>query len=179
MKLSLFRLARYVSVAALCVVITPATFAQKDFALNISVTTGEHSRDSSSTTKTFRVSANTLWYEETYQGARASRHPTLKKEYELTADDRVRLIELLKDKALLRTKAIAKSAEPGGPSRDFEISVTARLNGKGGLISIKAPRSAIALKTDPLYQGSVLLIAELYRIINRTDPEITFDELIK
>jgi len=179
MQVSLFRLARYVSLAALCLVITPAAFAQKDFALNVSVTTSEHSRDSSSTTKTFRVSANTLWYEETYQGARASRHPTLKKEYELTADDRAKLVELLKDKSLLRTKTIAKSAEPGAPGRDFEISITARLNGKRGLISIKAPRSAIALKADPLYQGSVLLIGELYRIINRTDPDITFDELIK
>ena len=86
---------------------------------------------------------------------------------------------MLKYKALLRTKTFAKAAEPSGPSRDFEISVTARLNGKRGLISIKAPRSAMELKTDSLYQGSVLLIAELYRIINRSDPDITFDELIK
>ncbi len=179
MQVSLFRLARYVSLATLYLIITPAAFAQKDFALNVSVTTSEHSRDSNSTTKTFRVSANTLWYEETYQGARASRHPRIKKEYELTADDRVRLIELLKYKALLRTKTIARSAEQSGPSRDFEISVTARLNGKGGLISIKAPRSALELKSDSLYQGSVLLIAELYRIINRSDPNITFDEVIK
>ena len=179
MKGLLFRLARYVPLAVLCLVVTPAAFAQKDFALKISVITSEHSRDSNSTTKIFRVSANTLWYEETYQGARASRHPPLKKEYSLTANDRDGLIELLKAGALLRTKALAKSAEQSGPSRDFEISITARLNGKGGLISIKAPRSAVALKTDPLYQRSVLLIAELYRIINRTDPDITFDELIK
>jgi hypothetical protein len=179
MKVLLFRLARYFSLAALCLVVTPATLAQKDFALNVSVITSEHSRDSNSTTKIFRVSANTLSYQETYQGARASRHPPLKKEYELTAGDRARLIELLKAKALLRTKTIAKSAQPNGPGRDFEISITAKLAGKEGLISIKAPRSAIELKRDPLYQGSVLLIIELYRIINRTDPDMILDELIK
>lgn len=117
-------------------------------------------------------------YEETYHGAHANRHQPQKKEYKLTNDDRDRLIGLLKDKALLTTKTISKSSEEKGLSRDFELSIVSKLAGKEGVISINAPRTAIELKTEPLYQSSIFLIAELYRIINRTDPDITFSDLI-
>ena len=178
MKVSLFRLAVFCSLAAACTVIALATFPQNEFSLDVTVVTSEHSRDSNSVTRNLSVSGNTLVYEETYHGARANRHPPVKKEYELTNDDRNRLIGLLKDKALLTTKTISKSAEQKGLSRDFELSINSRVSGKEGNISIKAPRTAVGLKTDPLYQGSVFLIAELYRIINRTDPDITFSDLI-
>jgi hypothetical protein len=179
MKVSLFRLALYSSLAAAWLVVTPANFAQNDFVLNVSVITSEHSRDSNSVTRILRVAANTLVYEETYQGARANRRPPLKREYQLKPGDRDRLISLLKGKRLIKTRAIAKSSEQSGPLRDFEVSIATKLAGKQGLISIKAPRTATELRTDPLYQGSVLLIAELYRIIGRTDPEIRWDELIR
>ena len=117
-------------------------------------------------------------YEETYHGAHANRHQPLKKEYKLTNDDRNRLIGLLKDKALLATRTISESTEQRGINRDFELSIASKLAGKEGIISIKAPRTAIELKSNPLYQGSVFLIVELYRIINRTDPDITFSDLI-
>jgi hypothetical protein len=178
MKVSLFKLALLSSLAAACPVIALATLPQNEFSLNVTVITSEHSRDSNSVTTNLRVSGNTLVYEETYHGAGASRQQPLKKEYKLTNDDRDRLIGLLKDKALLTTKTISKSSEQRGLNRDFELSIASKLAGKEGLISISAPRTAIELKTGPLYQGSIFLIAELYRIIKRTDPDITFSDLI-
>ena len=178
MKVSLFKLALLSWLGAACPVIALATFPQNEFSLDVTVVTSEHSRDSNSVTRNLSVSGNTLVYEETYHGARANRHQPLKKEYKLTSDDRDRLIGLLKAKALLTTKTISKSTEQEGPSRDFKLSIASKLAGKEGNISINAPRTAVELKNDPLYQGSVFLIAELYRIINRTDPDITFSDLI-
>jgi hypothetical protein len=176
MKASCFRLVLLSLIAAGCLIVTPRTFAQRHLDLNVSIITGEHSRDSSSIARSFTVSANTLVYEETHYGARANRYPPLKKEYQLRDDDRARLIGLLKAKRLLRTRSISKS--PALNARTFEIGIAAKLSGHEGLISIKAPRSATELKTVPLYQDSVLLIAELYRIINRTEPDISLGELI-
>lgn len=156
----------------------PAGFAQTDFELNVSVITSEHSRDSNSVTRTLSVSGNTIRYSETYHGARSNRQSPINKEFTLTDDDRGRLISLLKDQSLLRTKSIAKLSEQEGPTRDFEIRIAAKLTRQEGLISIKAPRSATDLKSDPLYQGSVLLITQLFGIIQRSDRDIIFDELI-
>lgn len=178
MKVSLFKLALFTSLVAAGPVIALATWPPNEFSLNVTIITSEHSRDSNSVTTNLRVTGNTLVYEETHHGARASRHQPVKKEYKLTNDDRDRLIRLLKDKALLTTKTILKSSEQRGLSRDFELSIASKLAGKEHVISIKAPRTAIELKTDPLYRSAVYLVAELYRIINRTDPDITFSDLI-
>jgi hypothetical protein len=159
-----------------CLIVTPRTLAQQHLKLNVSIIIGQHSRDSSSIERSFTVSANTLVYEETHHGALANRYPSLKKVYQLSEDDRAGLIALLKGKGLLRTRSISKSPELN--ARIFEIRIAAKVSAHEALISIKAPRSATELKTDPLYQGSIQLMAELYRIINRTDPVVSLGELI-
>ena len=178
MKVSLFKLALFTSLIAAGPAIARATLPQNEFSLNVTVVTSEHSRDSHSATTNLSVSGDTLVYEETHHGAHANRRQPVKKEYKLTSDDRDRLIGLLKDKGLLTTLTISSSTEPAGPSRDFELSIAAKLAGQESVISISAPRTATKLKTNPLYQGSIVLIAELYRIINRTDPDVTFSDLI-
>jgi hypothetical protein len=178
MKVSLFKLALFTAFALACPFNAHATFPQNEFSLDVTVTTSEHSRDSHSVTTNLRVSGHTLVYEETYHGAHANRRKPVKKEYKLTNDDLDRLIGLLQDKSLLTTKTISKSSEEKGLTRDFELSIASKPAGKEGVISINAPRTAIEVKSDPLYQGSIFLIAELYRIINRTDPDVTFSDLI-
>jgi hypothetical protein len=178
MKASLFKLALFSSLVAVGPAIGRATLPQVEFSLNVTVVTSEHSRDSHSTTTHLSVSGDTLAYEETYHGAHANRQQPVKKEYKLTNDDRDRLIGLLKDKGLLTTKTIANATEQDGPSRDFRLSIAPKLAGQESVISISASRTATKLKTDPLYQGSIALIAELYRIINRTDRHVTFSALI-
>ena len=178
MKVSLFKLALFTSLIAACPAIACATLPQTEFSLNVTVVTSEHSRDSHSATTKLSVSGDTLTYEETYHGAYANRQEPIKKEYKLTSDDRDRLIGLLKDRGLLTTKTIANATEPEGPSRDFKLSIATKLAGQESVISISAPRTATKLKADSLYQGSIALIAELYRIINRTDRHVTFSGLI-
>jgi hypothetical protein len=102
----------------------------------------------------------------------------VKKEYKLTREDRKRLITLLKERDLLVTKTISKPPQQKGFSRYFELSISSRLTGKETTVSIEASRNATELKQDRLYQASVSLIAELYRIINRTDPEVAVPQLI-
>ncbi len=156
----------------------PVAFGQADLTINVTVITSEHSRDSNSTTKSLKVSGKSLAYSETYHGAQSGRRPPIEKEFKLTDDDRARLIRLLKDHALLITRSIEKP-DSDFPGRDFELRIAAKLAGKKSLISIEAPRSATELKNNPLYQGSVLFISELFKIINRTDPDITFGELVR
>ena len=177
MKVSLFKLALFTSLAA-CPAIACATLPQNEFSLNVTVVTSEHSRDSHSTATHLSVSGDTLTYQETYYGAHADRQQPIKKEYKLTSDDRERLVSLLKANGLLTTRTITNATEPGGPSRDFRLTIATKLADQESVISISAPRSAAKLKTDPLYQGSIALIAELYRIINRIDRHVTFSELI-
>jgi hypothetical protein len=177
MKVSLFKLALFTSLVA-CPAIARAALSQNEFSLNVTVVTSEHSRDSHSTATRLSVSGDTLAYEETYYGAHANREQPVKKEYKLTRDDRDRLVSLLKANGLLTTKTIASASEPDGPSRDFKLTIAMKLAGQESVISISAPRSATKLKTEPLYQGSIALIAELYRIINRIDRHVTFSDLI-
>lgn len=178
MKVSLFKLVLFISLVAACPVIALATLPQDEFSLNVTVVTSEHSRDSHATATRLSVAGDTLTYRETYYGAHANRQQPIKKQYKLTRDDRVRLVSLLKDRGLLTSKTIADATEPDGPSRDFQLTIATKLAGHESVISISAPRTATKLKTDPLFQGSIALIEELYRIINRIDRHVTFSNLI-
>src|SRR5215471_16049343 len=76
------------------------------FYLQVTIVTGEHSRDSNSITRKLTVSSGQLVYEETYEGARSNRHAPVKKQFKLTQQDQANLIQLLKAKNLLVTKTI-------------------------------------------------------------------------
>jgi hypothetical protein len=146
--------------------------------LRVTIVTGEHSRDSNSVTRTLIVSSGKLLYEETYEGARSNRHEPVKKQYKLTTQDQASLIALLKTKNLLLTSNISKPPTQKGFSRYFELSITSRLDGKENTVAIDGSPSATELRTESLYQSSVDLIEQLYKIINRTDPDIAAPTLI-
>ncbi len=152
--------------------------AGNELYLEVTIVTGEHSRDSNSTTSTLTVSSRSLAYEQTYQGARSSRRQPVKKEYKLTKEDQDLLIELLNQGNLLVTRTISKPPQQKGSSRYFELSIRSRLKGKESIVSIDASPNTSELKADRLYQGAVAVIEQLYKIINRTDPDITIPSLI-
>lgn len=172
------RLAVVTLLAAVGAVISFGNAPENKLYLHVTIVTGEHSRDSNSVSTTLTVSSGALIYEETHHGARANRYQPVKKEYRLTKQDQTALIKLLKGKNLLVTKTISKPPQQKGSSRYFELLIRSRLSGKEGAISIDGARSDTELKTDDLYQGSVDLINQLYKIINRTDPDITIPQLI-
>ena len=178
MRISLSRLVLFALLIAACRAIGLGTFPQQELSLDVTVITSEHSKDSHSLTAKLKVSANTLLYEETYHGARANRHPPVKKEYKLTSEDRDRLIKMLKEGNLLTSKTISNSSEEQGISRDFKLVIQFRLADQQGEVSISSPRSATELKNDPFYQSSLSLLVELYRVIQRTDGDIAVPDLI-
>src|SRR5712671_859237 len=139
-----------------------------DFYLEVTIVTGEHSRDSNSTTSALTVSSGSLAYEQTYQGARSSRRQPVKKEYQLTKEDQDLLIGLLHKGNLLVTRTISRPPQQKGSSRYFELSIRSRLKGKESVVSIDASPHTSELKLDPFYQGSIAVIEQLYKIINRT-----------
>jgi len=152
--------------------------AGNELYLEVTIVTGEHSRDSNSATSTLTVLSGTLAYEQTYQGARSSRRHPVKKEYKLTKEDRDLLIGLLNKGNLLVTRTISRPPQQKGSSRYFELSIRSRLKGKESVVSIDASPNTSELKVDRLYQGSLAVIEQLYKIINRTDPDVTIPSLI-
>ena len=166
-------------IGGLCLMTTVAAVPPKDtFYLQVTIVTGEHSRDSNSTIRTLTVTAGEVSYKETYSGARSGQRPPVSRRFKLTQQDQADLIALLRAKNLLVTKRISQPPTQEGSSHYFHIAITSALEGKGNALVIEASPSATDLKSDPLYQGAASLIEQLYRIINRTDQELRPPNLI-
>ena len=150
----------------------------EDFHLEVTIVTGEHSRDSNSTTRTLTAAPGKLIYKETYAGAHSGQRSPVEKRFKLTAKDQSDLTGLLESQNLLITKTISQPPAQKGFSHYFELAIVSALKGKENTVAIEASPSAGDLKSDPLYQGSVSLIALLYKIINRTDKELSAPTLI-
>ena len=150
----------------------------EELSVKITMVTGEHSRDSNSTTTSLTIEGNKLVYEQTYHGFHANRREPVQKEYELTANDRNMLRGLLRQKNLLVNKSLTGLPQEQGARTYFSLSVNSKLNGKEHSFTIDGPRNDAKLKETGLYRDSVFLIEQLYKIINRTNPDMTMPELI-
>ena len=163
--------------AALPVSVSGKT-AAGEFYLSVTMVTGEHSRDSNSTTTSLTIKEDILVYEESYHGAHSNRRPPLKKEYKLSSEDIAALTRVLRDKDLLATRTLSGLTPEQVSSRYFELKIRSKVNGKEHLISIEGPRDAIKLKEERTYKNSLYLIEQLYKIIDHTDPDLMMPALI-
>jgi hypothetical protein len=152
--------------------------AANDLYLNITMVRGEHSRDSNSTSTSLTLNRDTLVYEESYHGAHSGGRTPVKKEYKLTSEEQAELTKLLHEKNLLVTRTLSALSQEQGVRRYFELKIHSKLNGTEHTITINGPRDAAKLKRDGIYQNSILLIAQLFRIINRSDPDLSMPDLI-
>ena len=136
--------------------------------------------DSNSTTTTLTVSGDTIVYRQGRSGAHSNQSKPIKRAFKLTDEDKRKLVRLLNQKKLLVTKSISRSLETPGPRSYVSLSFSIQLNvdGKRGLISIDGPVRSTAIKNDPLYRDSLVLINELYFIMHRTDPSLRFEEFV-
>ena len=173
MRLPLYRIATVMLLLAAGGSVILGRSTADDLKLDITIVTGEHSRDSNSTSTSLTVAENKLIYEQTYDGFHSGRREPVKKEYKLTAEDRNLLIGLLRQRDMLVNKTVSQPSQEKGSSRYFELEIHAMLNGKEGSISIDGARNDVKLKDERIYQDSVYLTEQLYKIINRTDPEMT------
>jgi hypothetical protein len=107
--------------------------------------------------------------------ARTGDSPSVKN---LSDEDKRRLVELIIERNLLVTNTIEYPTADSGIRRYFEIDIRIRSNRKKGAITIQGPTNAVKIRDEKLYKNSAALIRELYRIINRTDKEIVYEELI-
>lgn len=149
-----------------------------DLYISITLKRGERSRDSGSRTTTISLAQDQIIYERSYHGMGASRQKPVRKEFRLGAEEKERLIELIRARILLVEDTVKYPLANSGIVRYFEISVRLKLNGQTGAVSIEGPRNAVKIKDQKLYQNSTALIEEIYRILNLMDKEITYEALI-
>jgi hypothetical protein len=144
--------------------------------IGVRLTTGERSRDSSSETTKITVEQDTIVWERTFTGRRRAT-PPLRKEFKLLSADKQNLLTLIRSNNLLVTDSIELPLKSSN-YRYFEISVELTLDGKKGAISITGMRTAVEVKEEKLYQNSITLVKELYRIMNLQDNSMLFVEII-
>ena len=143
--------------------------------IGVRLTTGEQSRDSSSQTTTITVERDAIVWEETFSRHRGGT-PPLRKEFKLSPADKGNLLKLIRSNNLLVTDSIELPQD--APVFYFRISVDLTLDGKKGAINISGPRTAVKVKEEKLYQNTLTLVKELYRIMNSQDKSVRFEEVI-
>lgn len=148
-----------------------------DLHLNVRLTTGEHSRDSSSETATITVERNTIVWEKTFSGGRR-RMPSLRREFRLSSADKKSLLQLIRSSDLLVTDSI-ELGQDGSNFRYFAIAIDTALDGKTGAVKISGKQTAVEVKEEKLFQNALALLKELYRIISAQDESVHFEELIR
>ena len=156
---------------------TAAAQAADWLTLRVTLTTGERSRDSSSesTTLTIAPGSDIIGWRQTISGRRHGTAPE-PKEFKLSSANRAALLKLIRARDLLVTNSIALPQGTG--FLFFAISLDLALDGKTGAVSISGPRTAKQVKDEKLYQNTLALIKEIYRIINAQDATISFEELV-
>ena len=160
----------------LCVSAVPA-YAQNpgDLSIRFTLKHGERSKDSSSQTTTITVTGDAIVWGRTFSGRR-NRTPPERKEFGLSPADKSALVKLIESENLLVTDSIQLPEDPSTYSY-FEISVVLALNEKKGGIRISGPMSADKVKDEVLYQHTVALVKELYRILHSQDRSIYLEGL--
>lgn len=156
-------------VACACAVSANAT---DELHIGVRLTTGERSKDSSSETTKITVEQDTIVWERTFGGRRRTTPPS-RKEFKLTAADKQKLLTLIRSNNLLVTDSIVLPQKSSN-FRYFEISVELTLDEQEGSISISAMRTAVEVKEQKLYQNTITLLKELYRIMDLQDQSSTF-----
>jgi hypothetical protein len=167
-------------VILICACPAPAAASEADeLHISVRLTTGEHSKDSSSKTTTITVERDTIVLEEKMSGGhRGGREAPVLKKFELSLADRENLLKLIRAKNLLVTDSTEHSRGDGQSFGYFEIWVDLTLDGEKGAINISGPRNDIPIKEEKLYQNTLSLVRELYQIMNRQDESVHFEELL-
>jgi hypothetical protein len=148
------------AVAALVLARSPT----EELSLRVIMVTGEHSKDANSTSTTLTIEGNKLIYEQTYHGFHASGREPVRKEYELTQNDRSALIRLLRQKNLLVNRSLTGSLQDRAARIYFSLSVNTKLDAREHSITIEGARNDGKLKEAGFYRDSILLIEQLYQI---------------
>jgi hypothetical protein len=119
-----------------------------------------------------------ITWEQSLSGSRARGNtPARRKEFRLAARDRETLLELIRTNDLLVTDALQLPQQP--PTLYFDLSLNIVTAAGKGAIKVGGPRSNTGANEHPLYQRSILLVKELYRIVGVHDAIIEYEEPLR
>ncbi|MDX6692523.1 MAG: hypothetical protein QOF02_126 [Blastocatellia bacterium] len=160
----------------ICSLAFAARAAERDgFTIALSLIIGERSRDSHAETTNIRLEGDKLTYEQTYSGAGASKRKSEHLEFKLKSGEVERLKSLVKEQKLTGTGSL-RFEPAAGQFNYFELNIKVTLRGIIATQELSGPRGAANIKDERVYQKSVALLRELYRLINLRDKEISYQE---
>lgn len=137
----------------------------------------QRDRNDYSQTTTITVERDAIVWERTSSGHRIRKTPPFRKEFRMSPADKRNLLKLIKSNNLFVTDSISLPYDDSN-FRFFRISVALTLDEKKGAIKIDGAMTAVKIKEEKLYQNTLNLVKELYRIMNRQDKDVRFEELI-
>ena len=143
--------------------------------ISLSITKGEHSKDSHSTTQSIQLKGGQLVYDETYQGRRAPGSKPLHKVLRLKAAEVKSLLEIIRQRELLTSGNKEFELQEG--FNYFDISLQIKADGKDSSITLSGNPRHPDIKTDRLFQNAEALIKEIFRIIQSQDKNLDYRSL--
>jgi hypothetical protein len=136
----------------------------KPLSLSITVISGEHSRDSNSTTTSIALNGNQVRYQKSYAGYRASRRAAIDKNVQIHDEDLDRIHKLLAENDLLRSRSsISPTDQPGGYV-EIDATIASGKGAKSAVLKFSGMRENA--ESDNLYVGLQGLLSEIERIVN-------------
>jgi len=132
-----------------------------DLHISISLTEGEHSRDSNSTSTAISINGSKLVYDKSYSGYRANKRTPVHKEIKIKADDMKRLKKVIAKEKLLISRRLEHPSN--GPGR-YSIGTISLALGKKRA-SIKVSGTISEIENEPLYKNVRALMEEIQRIV--------------
>ena len=132
--------------------------------LYLSITEGEHSKDSHSTTTTITINGNRLVYDQTYAGYRAGRRTPVHKEIDIKEEDVTKLKGLIKEKRLLESASLERQTD--GQGRYSAIMLNVLTEKKKSPIKISGMTKEI--EGEKLYQNVQALRGEIERVMGNS-----------
>src|SRR5262249_31055568 len=117
--------------------------------LTITVTEGEHSRDSNSTTTSISLSGNQIHYVKTFKGYHAGRRDAVDKRAGLRQVDLDRIRELLKENSLLKSRSSVSPIDQ--PGRYVQIDAAIVVGKRRSTLKFLAMRQNA--ESNSLYTG--------------------------
>ena len=131
--------------------------------VEVTVTEGEHSRDSNSTTTTITLKGRRLHYVKSHAGYRSGRQPPVDKSVNVREVDLERIRHLLAEKDLFTSRSSISPTDQAGSYVEIEARIGAARKRKSTLKFAAMRKEA---DRDSLYVGLRALIDELEQIVN-------------
>jgi hypothetical protein len=140
----------------------PAAAKPLRLSLAITVTQGEHSRDSNSSTTSITLTGNRIRYVKSYLGYRASRRPGVDKNVQAHDQDLDQIQKLLVENDLLRSRSSVSPTDQPGSYIEIQATI---VSGKRRC-TLKLAGMRENAEKETLYTGLRALLSDIEEIVN-------------